>query len=117
MVTDKHNRHGRRAAAYALANMRHPQTFDLLVVALEDDDIQVQMGGLRGLELLGDQRGIEPLLEYLRGSPPTSATTWAVKALKAIALQSGLAKDPGELSKLGDSARDWDDFFRGARMR
>jgi len=117
MLYDKHNRYGRRAAVYALANMRHPTNMDHLLAALTDDDEQVQIGGLRGLQLLGDQRAIEGLLEYLGKGPTSAASTWAVMALKAIALQAGLAKDPAEMSDLGDSPRKWDEFFRGARMR
>ena len=117
MLYDKYNRNGRRAAVYALANMRHPDNFEHLVAALDDDDDDVQIGGLFGLDLLGDQRAIEPLLEYLREGHSTAATTWTIKALKTIALQSGLAKSPAEVQDLGDSARKWDEFFRAARMR
>ena len=117
MLYDKYNRYGRRAAVYALANMRHPDTFDHLVAALEDGDEQVQIGGLRGLELLGDQRAIEPLLEYLGGGAASAPGTWAIKALKAIALQSGLAKSPADMADLSDSPRAWREFFRNARMQ
>ena len=117
MLYDKYNRNGRRAAVYALANMRHPYNLEHLMAALGDDDEDVQIGGLFGIDLLGDQRAIEALLEYLRDGPTTAGITWAVKALKTIALQSGLAKSPAELQDLDDSARKWDEFFRGARMR
>jgi len=117
MLYDKHNRSGRRAAVFALGNMRHPDNLDHLIAALDDTDDDVQIGGLIGITMLGDQRAIGPLIEYLRDGPTSVATTWTVRALKQIANQSGLAKTPGETQALGDSPRKWEDFFRGARMR
>lgn len=117
MLYDKHNRNGRRAAVYALANMRHPDNLDHLIAALDDADEDVQIGGLVGIAMLGDQRAIEPLLEYLRDGPTGAATTWTIKALKEIAQQSGLAKTPADTQGLGDSPSKWEEFFRGARMR
>ena len=43
--------------------MHHPETIDQLISALSDSDAQVQEGGLHGLGLLKDQRGIEPILQ------------------------------------------------------
>ncbi|MHC4939816.1 MAG: HEAT repeat domain-containing protein [Planctomycetota bacterium] len=117
MLYDKPNRAGRRAAIWALANLRHPDTMEHLLAALGDPDEQVQIGALRGLELLGDQRAIEPLLEYLGDGPTSSAESWTILALKAIAVQGGFAKDPAELIPLGNSRRKWEDFFRAARMK
>lgn len=117
MLYDRANRQGRRAAVWALANLRHPDTLENLLAALGDEDEQVQIGALRGLELLGDQRAIEPLVKYLRDGPSSAAASWATKALKAIALQGGFTKDPGELTPLGANPRKWEEFFRAARMR
>jgi HEAT repeat protein len=117
MLYDKAHRSGRRAAVWALANLRHPDTMEHLLAALGDPDEQVQIGALRGLELLGDQRAIEPLIKYLRDGPTSSATSWTVKALKAIAVQGGFAKEPGELIPLGSNPRKWEEFFRAARMK
>jgi len=117
MLYDKANLNGRRAAVWALANLRHPDTLDNLLAALGDKDEQVQIGALRGLELLGDQRAIEPLIKYLRDGPTSTGQSWAVTALKAIALQGGFTKDPGELAPLGSTPRKWEDFFRAARMK
>ncbi|MHC4453015.1 MAG: HEAT repeat domain-containing protein [Planctomycetota bacterium] len=117
MLYDKSNRAGRRAAVWALANLRHPDTLEHLLAALSDPDEQVQIGALRGLELLGDQRAIEPLIEYLRDGPGSSAKSWTILALQAIAVQGGFAKDPAVLIPLGSSHRKWDEFFRAARMK
>ncbi|MHC4954005.1 MAG: HEAT repeat domain-containing protein [Planctomycetota bacterium] len=117
MLYDKHNRLGRRAAVWALGNLRHPDTFDHLVAALDDDDQTVQIGGLRGLELLGDQRCIDPVIEYMGKGPGQAGTTWSIAVLKATAIQTGLAKEPGEMAELGDSPNKWKEFFRDARMR
>jgi HEAT repeat protein len=117
MLYDKANRSGRRAAVWALANLRHPDTLDNLLAALGDSDEQVQIGALRGLELLGDQRAIDPILKYLRDGPSSSAESWATLTLKAIALQGGFTKDPGELIPLGSNPRKWEEFFRAARMK
>ncbi|MHC4930773.1 MAG: hypothetical protein ACYTGV_01090, partial [Planctomycetota bacterium] len=76
-----------------------------------------QIGGLRGLELLGDQRSLDPLLDYLDDAPTTEAASWARQALEKIAIQGGFAQNAGELTELGTNARLWRKWFRGARMR
>jgi len=108
---------GRRAAAWALANLRHPAVLPHLVAALQDDDELVQIGGLRGLERLGDQRALEPVLEYLRDNPTDSGQSWARKVLVQIAVQGGFAQVPSELDPLGADPRKWSEWFRAARMK
>ena len=117
LLHDKVTTRGRRAAAWALGNMRHPATLEHLVAALKDKDEMVQVGGLRGIELLGDQRALDPVIEFLDGSPTTSAQSYARRALVAIAIQSGFTKTPSELEPLGTNARLWRDWFRSQRMR
>jgi hypothetical protein len=67
--------------------------------------------------MLGDQRALEPLLEYLDDAPTTAASSWTVQALEAIAMQGGFAKSHAEMKDLGTSARAWRNWFRDRRMR
>jgi HEAT repeat protein len=117
LLHEKRAVRARRAAAGAIANMHHPATLDHLVSALSDSDEMVQIGGLHGIELLGDQRAIEPLLEYLRSGPTREGESWARKALVKIAVQGGFAKTESELDALGTSPREWENWFRAARNR
>lgn len=117
LLHDRTSTRSRRAAAWALANIRHPTTLPHLVSALKDDDEQVQMGGLRGLEVLGDQRALEPLLRFLEASPTPEASSWVVLALKTIAVQAGLADTKAEMDDLRDSPRKWREYLRNARMK
>ncbi|MDH3591441.1 MAG: hypothetical protein OER88_06160 [Planctomycetota bacterium] len=106
----------RRAAIWAFANLRHPDVLDHLVSALKDEDEYVQIGGLVGLERLGDQRGLEPILVYLEEGPTTSGVSYARKALVAIAVQAGFAKTPSECDVLGDNPRTWRQWIGVKRM-
>jgi HEAT repeat protein len=117
MLHDPASIRSRRAAAWALANMHHPEVLDHLVSALADADEQVQVGGLYGLRQLGDARSLEPLLAYLEGEPGGEAGSWAHQALVAIAMNGGFAKTASELRSLGDNARLWRDWFRQARNK
>jgi HEAT repeat protein len=117
MLHDPASIRSRRAAAWALAMLHHPEALDHLVSALSDNDEQVQVGGLYGLKLLGDQRALEPLLTYLEGSPGGEAGSWASQALVAIALQGGFAKTAAELRSLGTNGRLWRDWFRQVRNK
>ena len=85
--------------------------------ALDDADAVVQIGGLMGIERLGDARALEPLFEYLDGSPSDEAASWAVNALKTIAVQNGFAQTRSELESLGTSARQWRKWFRAQRAK
>ncbi|MHC4958774.1 MAG: HEAT repeat domain-containing protein [Planctomycetota bacterium] len=116
MMHDPASIRSRRAAAWALANMRHIDTMAHLVSALQDEDEQVQIGGLVGLKRLGDQRGLEPVLQYLEGGPTKEAASWARQALEVIVIQMGLAQSAGELRDLGTNPRTWRKFIRAARM-
>lgn len=116
MLHDESSIRTRRAAAWALANMRHPETLPHLISALKDDDDQVQMGGLRGIQLLGDQRALEPVIDFLDRGPSTQAASWAQQALESIAVQGGFARTKAELTDLGTNARSWRKWFRNARM-
>jgi len=117
LLHDTANSRGRRAAVWGLGNLRHPATLDHLIGALKDKDEMVQIGALRGIELLGDQRALDALLDYLDGSPTTSAQSYARRALVAIALQGGFAKTPSELEPLETNPKLWRDWFRSRRMR
>ena len=116
MLHDPASIRSRRAAAWALANMRHVDAMPHLISALKDDDEQVQIGGLVGLKRLGDQRGLEPVLAYLEDGPTTEAASWARQTLEAIVIQMGLAQSAGELRDLGTNPRTWRNFIRAARM-
>ena len=96
--------------------MHHPETLDLLVGALQDSDREVQIGALHGLEVLKDQRALEPILEYLEGGPTEGAASWARKALTSIVLAMGLAYTPSELQYLEANPKLWRKWIRGARM-
>jgi len=115
LLNDPATPRGRRAAVWALTNLRHPDMLPHLIVALNDDDERVQVGALRGMEILGDQRALEPLLEYLDGSPTTAAQSYARRALVAIAVQGGFAKTPAELDALGTRSKLWRKWFRNKR--
>lgn len=117
LLHEKRAVRARRAAAWAIANMHHPATLDHLVSALSDSDEMVQIGGLHGIEMLGDQRALKPLLEYLRGGPTREAESWARQALVKIAVQGGFAKTESELDGVGTSPREWEEWFRAARSR
>ena len=116
MLHDPASIRSRRAAAWALANMRHPDTLPNLISAMKDDDEQVQMGGLRGIQLLGDQRALEAVIDFLDHGPTTQAASWAQQALESIAVQGGFARTKAELADLGTNARSWRKWFRNARM-
>ncbi len=120
LVTILHDRtsvRGRRAAAWALANLHHPALLDHLISALLDDDEQVQVGGLRGIEQLGDQRALEPLLAYLRKGPTPEGASWAQKALVSIAVQGGFTDKAAELEELGANPKLWEKWFTARRSR
>jgi hypothetical protein len=108
---------GRRAAAWALAYLHHPAVLDHLVSALEDDDAEVQVGGLRGIEMLGDARAIEPLCEYLDGGPAEGPASFAERALQQIAVQNGFAMTKSELESLGANGKAWRKWFRAQRSK
>ncbi len=116
MLYVKSNQNGRVNAVWALANIRHPATFDHLVAALGDRYEEVQIGAIYGLTLLGDQRALEPILSFLADGPTSAAESWCVKALRMIVIQAGLATDRAKLIPLGDSPRKWREFIRAARF-
>lgn len=117
LLHDKATTRGRRAAVFALANMQHPACLDHLASALEDSDKVVQIGGLYGIERLGDQRALEPVLEFMSSTSSAEAASWAKKALVRIAVQGGFTNTPSELDKLGTSAKLWRKWFRAARNK
>jgi len=117
LLHDKSTTRGRRAAVFALANLQHPETLDHLASALEDSDELVQIGGLYGIERLGDQRALEPVFEFMSTTPSAEAASWAKKALVRIAVQGGFTKTPSELDKLGTSSKLWRRWFRAARNK
>lgn len=106
---------GRRAAVWALANLHHPAVLDHLVAALQDEDAEVQIGGLRGIEMLGDARALEPLFDYLDDDPAEGPTSFAVRALQQIAVQNGFAQTKSELESIGTSGKAWRKWFRAKR--
>jgi hypothetical protein len=108
---------GRRAAAWALANLRNPAVLDHLISALEDDDPEVQIGGLRGLEMLGDPRAFEPLFEYLDSNPAEGPQSFALRALQQTAVQNGFAQTKSELESLGTSGKAWRKWLRAQRSK
>jgi HEAT repeat protein len=108
---------GRRAAAWALANLRNPAVLDHLISAIQDDDPEVQVGGLRGIEMLGDARALEPLFEYLDSNPEEGPTSFAVRALQQIAVQNGFAQTKSELESIGTSGKAWRKWFRAQRSK
>ena len=117
LMNDQTSTRARIAAAWALSNLRHPEVLDHLIAALEDDEISVQVAGLRGIKLLGDQRALEAVLSFLEGSPTDEPASWAKLALESIAIQSGLAKHASELQANGTSGRKWREWFRSSRNR
>jgi len=117
LMLEQTSARARRAAVVALANLHHPDALPLLVNALEDDDVQVQIAGLFGLRDLADQRALEPVLQYLRGNPSEAGASWAVEALVRIALEGGFTKEPAELESLGANAGAWKSWFEKARTR
>jgi HEAT repeat protein len=108
---------GRRAAAFALANLRNPAVLDHLISALQDDDAEVQIAGLRGIEMLGDPRALEALFEYLDSGPATVPGSYAVRALQQIAVQNGFAQTKAELESIGTSGKAWRKWFRAQRTK
>ena len=77
----------------------------------------VQIGGLYGMDLLGDARALDALFEFLDKGPTSQAGSWAKKALSTIAVQNGFAETPSELEDLGTSGRMWRKWFRAARNK
>ncbi|HEX5138148.1 MAG TPA: HEAT repeat domain-containing protein [Planctomycetota bacterium] len=116
LLHDDATTRGRRAAVWAFANLHHPAVLEHLIAALNDSDAEVQVGGLRGLEMLGDARAIEPLCAYLDGSPQEGPASFAVRALQQIAVQNGFAETRTELESLGTSGKAWRKWFRAQRM-
>lgn len=117
LLHDDATTRGRRAAVWALANLHHPAVLEHLLGALEDSDAEVQVGALRGIEMLGDARAIEPLCEYLDGSPQDGPASFAVRALQQIAVQNGFAQTKSELEAIGTSGKAWRKWFRAQRMK
>lgn len=116
LLHDDATTRGRRAAVWALTYLRHPAVLEHLLGALDDRDAEVQVGALRGVETLGDARAIEPLCEYLDGSPQDGPASFAVRALQQIAVQNGFAQTKSELEPLGTSGKAWRKWFRSQRM-
>jgi HEAT repeat protein len=116
LLNDPGSVRARRAAVWALAKLHHPESIDLLIGALEDDDREVQIGALHGLEVLKDQRALEPILEYLDDGPTEGAASWAQKALTSIVLAMGLAYTPSELEYLEANPKLWRKWIRSARL-
>jgi hypothetical protein len=108
---------GRRAAVWALANLHHPAVLEHLISALKDDDTEVQIGALRGMEMLGDPRAIDPLCTYLDDGPAEGPASFAVRALQQIAVQNGFAQTKTELESLGTSGKAWEKWFRAQRTK
>jgi hypothetical protein len=117
LLHDDATTRGRRAAVWALANLHHPVTLEHLLGALGDSDAEVQVGALRGVEMLGDARAIEPLCEYLDGSPQDGPASFAVRALQQIAVQNGFSETKSELESLGRSGKAWRKWFRSQRTK
>lgn len=117
LLHDRATIRGRRAAAWALANLRNPAVLEHLISALEDDDPEVQIGGLRGIEMLGDARALDPLFEYLDSNPAEGPTSFAVRALQQIAVQNGFAQTKSELESIGTSGKAWRKWFRAQRSK
>jgi len=117
LLHDDATTRGRRAAVWALANLHHPAVLEHLISALNDPDSEVQIGGLRGIEMLGDPRALEALFEYLDGSPQDGPASFAVRALQQIAVQNGFADTKTELESLGTSSKAWRKWFRAARLK
>ncbi len=116
LLHQKQSIRGRRAAVWALANLRHPDVLEHLVSGLKDQDEYVQIGGLYGIRVLGDQRAIEPLLEFLENGPTTATESYAKNALVAIAVQSGFAKTPSECDDLAANPKAWRQWLIAKRM-
>ena len=112
MSTDRTNTAGRRAAVWALAYMRNPETLYFLISSLEDTDVRVQVGGLLGIERLADPRAIAPLIEYLNRNPTEAGSSWARRALIKIAVAEGRAASEAELATMGTGVAEWQDLFR-----
>lgn len=117
LLHDDATTRGRRAAVWALANLHHPAVLEHLISALNDRDVEVQIGGLRGIEMLGDPRALEALFEYLDGSPQDGPASFAVRALQQIAVQNGFAQTKSELESLGTSDRAWRKWFKAQRTK
>jgi len=108
---------GRRAAVWAFANLHHPAVLDHLISALNDPDDEVQIGGLRGIEMLGDPRALDALFTYLDGSPQEGPASFAVRALQQIAVQNGFAQTKSELESLGTSGKAWRKWYKAQRAK
>ncbi len=115
LLHDDATTRGRRAAVWALANLHHPVVLDHLVSGLEDEDTEVQIGALVGIERLGDARALEPLFEYLDEEPEDGPASFAVRALQQIAVQNGFALTKTELESLGTSSKAWRKWYRAKR--
>lgn len=117
LMGDQGSTRGRRAAVWALANLHHPDVLEHLVSALQDKDEMVQIGGLYGIERLGDQRALEPLFLFLEDGPTSNAESWAKNALVSIAIKGGFANTPAQLQDLGTSPKLWRKWFKTQRMK
>lgn len=117
LLHDRATTQGRRAAAIALARLRHPDVLDHLLAALEDQDLEVQVAALAGIEWLGDARALEALFEFLDSDPAETPATFAVRALQQIAVQNGFAQTKGETESLGTSGKAWRKWFRAQRSK
>jgi len=117
LLHDDATTRGRRAAVWALANLHHPAVLDHLISALNDPDAEVRIGGLRGIEMLGDPRALDALFEYLDGSPQDGPASFAVRALQQIAVQNGFSQTKSELESLGTSGKAWRKWFKAARLK
>jgi HEAT repeat protein len=117
LLHDRATIRGRRAAATALANLHHPSVLDHLIAALDDDDTEVQIMALIGINRLGDARALDALFDYLDDGPPDVAATWAVHALETIAVENRFAQTRSELESLGTSGKAWRKWFRARRSQ
>jgi hypothetical protein len=115
LLHDDATTRGRRAAVWALANLHNPAVLDHLISALQDSDAEVQIGGLRGIEMLGDAKALDALYAYLDGSPQDGPASYAVRALQQIAVQNGFAQTKSELESIGTSGKAWRKWFEAQR--
>jgi HEAT repeat protein len=117
LLHDPATTRGRRAAALGLANLHHPAVLDHLIAALEDEDREVQIIALIGIDRLGDPRALDALFEFLDSGPAEEAATWAVHALETIAVENRFAQTRSELESLGTSGKQWRKWFRAQRSK
>jgi hypothetical protein len=108
--------------AKALGALRAPGSYDLLVILMRDDEVQIRLAAAAGLERLGDPNGFPETIRLLADvADDVKPMVRDILASFAHRLR-GHPLTPNEIQRLGTSPHAWSNWFneftraRGLRL-